>query len=536
MKKPSAKFIKITAAVLSLLTVLGLGAWALEALSDDTFRFSTPIYIEPNSNTDGVIKNKNDYEAYIIDIPENGALSISLEHDNFAETLKDGWVITLYKISENDGKRTYDEVTYFKSFWSDVTSTWGETGVARGEYLILVEPGEFMLDVNFTLVLRYVKTDSFECEFNDTKETATVIDRTKSVFGSSSQRRESNDIDWFKLILKEDGNINLTFTHEDKSLPVVAWIVTMEQEDGTVLCDFSSKLSEPSVSSGIISLKAGVYYVRVDSQVVYGNTYCLDVTMNEGAVGEYEPNDSPEEATALATGAAVSGSLSTRLLGLDKDYYAFSIEADGYIDITFKHEPDTEKDYVGWNIRLLMKNEDGSYTELIKKLSYWNDSERLISGIGLAKGEYYILIDADSANYNSAPYELKVDFTAHDSYEKEPNDNHKSGNPILFNRYYYGKLITKDVYFDNDYYSFSIDEPRNICVQLHHATASESSVAWTVSILNDIGETVASVMSSKSEDAVSTGVVSLDEVGKYYIHIETGMVESEDEYSFIIIS
>lgn len=535
MKKPSAKIIKIIAGALCAVLVLGIGAWALEALSDDTFRFDTPTYISPNSKTEGVINSKDDYEAYIVDIPENGALSISLDHDNFAETLKDGWIITLYKISETKDGRNYDEVTYFKSFWSDVTSSWGETGVGKGEYLILVEPGEFMLDVSFTLVLRFVKTGSFEREFNDTKETATVIEGSKEIFGSSSQRRESNDVDWFKLILKENGFINITFTHEDKSLPVVAWLVTMEDESGTVLCDFSSKLSETSVSSGDISLKAGTYYVRVDSQVVYGNTYGLNVVMSEGGEGEYEPNDSPEEATLLEMGETVNACLSPRLLGLDKDYYKITLPSDGYIDISFSHAPE-DRDYAGWNIRLLKKEKDGTYTELVKKLSYWSDSERTVSGIGLTGGEYYILIDADSTNYNSASYKLSWSFTPHDSYEKEPNDTHTEANEVELNRYYYGKLITKDVYFDNDYFVFTVNKPQNVCVQLHHTTEAVSSVAWTISILNDIGETVASVMSSKSEDAVSTGVVALDEAGKYYIHIETGMVESEEEYSFIIIS
>ena len=160
MKKPSSRFIKTVAVLLAVFAVFSCAVWAFESLTDDIFKFNTPTYIKPNSKTDGIIKNKNDYEAYIFEVPENGVLSVSLDHDNFADTLKDGWIITLYKISKVDGKEQYDEITYFKSFWSDVTASWGETGVAPGEYLILVEPGEFILDVNFTLVLRYVKTNS----------------------------------------------------------------------------------------------------------------------------------------------------------------------------------------------------------------------------------------------------------------------------------------------------------------------------------------------------------------------------------------
>ena len=47
---------------------------------------------------------------------------------------------------------------------------------------------------------------------------------------------------------------------------------------------------------------------------------------------------------------------------------------------------------------------------------------------------------------------------------------------------------------------------------------------------------IASVMSSKSDDVVSTGVVELENAGKYYVLVETGLVESEEEYNFIIIT
>lgn len=535
MKKPSSRFIKTVAVLLAVFAVFSCAVWAFESLTDDIFKFNTPTYIKPNSKTDGIIKNKNDYEAYIFEVPENGVLSVSLDHDNFADTLKDGWIITLYKISKVDGKEQYDEITYFKSFWSDVTASWGETGVAPGEYLIFVEPGEFILDVNFTLVLRYVKTNAYESEFNDTKETAMPVESSCEIFGSSSQRKNSNDIDWFKLTLKHDGFVNITFSHEDKSLPVVAWLVTLTSEDGTVLSDFSSKLSEPAVTSGDVSLKAGVYYVCVESQVVYGNTYSLKFDMGSVSGGEYEPNDSPEEATLIDENEYITGALAPRLLGLDKDYYKINVPKDGAVDISFKHSA-SQEDYAGWNVRLLKKESDGSYSEIVRKISHWNEEEFKITGIGLGAGEYYIAIDADSMKYNSAQYNLKWTFTPHSTYEKELNNTRDTANPVTFNTNWYGKLITKDVDFDNDYFSFETTEPKNVCVQLRHGVGSDSSVAWTVSIISESGEVIASVMSSKSDDVVSTGVVELENAGKYYVLVETGLVESEEEYNFIIIT
>ncbi|MCQ2478904.1 MAG: hypothetical protein MJ091_06870, partial [Clostridia bacterium] len=119
MKKPSKKYLKYIAAVLIVSTVLSLCAVAVIKVNDDTFRFNTPTYISLNSKIDGTIKNKDDYEAYIVEVTEPGALSISLDHDNYAETIKDGWRITLYKIGEaQNGEKTYDELVYFNSFWA----------------------------------------------------------------------------------------------------------------------------------------------------------------------------------------------------------------------------------------------------------------------------------------------------------------------------------------------------------------------------------------------------------------------------------
>ena len=194
------------------------------------------------------------------------------------------------------------------------------------------------------------------------------------------------------------------------------------------------------------------------------------------------------------------------------------------------------EDYAGWNVRLLKKESDGSYSEIVRKISHWNEEELKITGIGLSAGEYYIAIDADSMKYNSAQYNLKWTFTPHSTYEKELNNTRDTANPVTFNTYWYGKLITKDVDFDNDYFSFETTGPKNVCVQLRHGVGSDSSVAWTVSIISESGEVIASVMSSKSDDVVSTGVVELENAGKYYVLVETGLVESEEEYNFIIIT
>ena len=533
MKKPSKKYLKYIAAVLIVSTVLSLCAVAVIKVNDDTFRFNTPTYISLNSKIDGTIKNKDDYEAYIVEVTEPGALSISLDHDNYAETIKDGWRITLYKIGEaQNGEKTYDELVYFNSFWADTTSSWGETGVDAGEYCIMVEPGDYILDVNFTLIVRFSETEKYEREFNDTRETSLEIKESMAFYGSSSQRTEGNDVDYYKLVLKENGYVNVMFTHNDLSLPTVAWIVTLENEEGANIFDFTSKLSEPILSSGNVSLRAGVYYLRVEPQVASGETYSIKFETGEDDNGEFELNDTPETASVLDEEDPITGNLSPKVLGLDKDYYKISLEADGYIDIIFRHIK-TDEDKIGWNIRLFKKDGDGYY-EIIKKTSAWNDGGVKIEKIGLAAGEYFICIDGDGVKYNSDDYTIIWSFTKQNNFEKEPNNVPRRANEIELSQRYYGKLITKDVDFDNDYYKFTVDKPCNICVELEHEICGDSSVAWTVSVSDEDDDNIISKMSSKDDDRIITGVIELKVPGTYYVHIETGMVESEADYSFIV--
>lgn len=531
MNKRRLKIISVTAVVLLIATVLGVVGMSL-VVEDSLFNTNTPMRITCNSTVIGTLDNKEDYEAFIFEVKKPGALSVRLDHDNLLDTVKCGYVITLYKIIEGESN-IYQEITYFESFWSDTTSSWGETGVSAGTYCVVVEPGVDFLFGDFTLVTSFTDTNTFEQEPNNTKETANTVNVGAAFYASSSQLKEGTDTDWFSFELPYDSCVNLSFIHDDLTFPTSGWNIKILSEDESIVCDFTSLLTETLLKTGTIGLRAGKYYVKVESQTVVADTYSVLVAADKANNHEFELNDTPETATTLPQNIAISGSLADRLLSLDKDYYKISVPADGYIDVYFNH-PEIEGDKNGWNIKVLMKEEDSSYYQVVKKISMWKNKSLSVSNLGLAAGDYYILIDADSVSYNSASYSISWSFTERANFEKEPNSIIRRAKDIDFNETYYGAIISSDVTFDEDFYRFEVTGETAVSLELGHDKVEDNSVTWIASIVDEDGYEVSAVESSLNDGLVTTGTVTLPE-GVYYVKIETGMYGSEAPYYFRLV-
>ena len=209
MNKRKVKII-VVAVVAAVLTAVLCGIGVANNVADGMFNANTPTKITKNSTVIGTIESKDDYEAYIFDIDKAGALSVRLDHDDMLDSVKCGYKVTLYKIIEGE-TREYKELTYFESFWNDVTSGWGETGVSPGTYLVVVDPGTDVLYGEFTLVTTFTASSTFEKEVNDTKETANSLGVGKALYGSSSKRSDGYDNDWFVFELLRDSCINISF-------------------------------------------------------------------------------------------------------------------------------------------------------------------------------------------------------------------------------------------------------------------------------------------------------------------------------------
>ena len=212
MNKRRVKII-VVAIVAVVITAVLCAVGMANNVTDGMFNMNTPTKITKNSTVIGTLESRDDYEAYIFDIEQSGALSVRLDHADMLDSVKCGYRVTLYKVVEGE-TREYKEISYFDSFWNDVTASWGETGVSPGTYLVVVDPGTDILYGEFTLVTTFTASSTFENELNDSKETANALGVGKALYASSSQRTDGYDDDWFVFELLQDSCINISF---DKS-------------------------------------------------------------------------------------------------------------------------------------------------------------------------------------------------------------------------------------------------------------------------------------------------------------------------------
>ncbi len=542
IKKRTLIIIVTVAVLISLLATV----CAIE-VKDSLFYMNTPTFIntKTSENTNGFnitvkgeLKTKEDYEAYIFTLEENGALSLSFNHQSVQESMLDGWRVTLYYIENpDDDWYEYNELTYFDAFWADVTSTWGETGVEAGTYCVVVEPGQLFLAGDFDLTVSFTPTESFEKEFNDTKETATNLRLNRVIYGSSSQRQGDADLDYYKFEITNDGYIDMIFSHDNSQLPQVGWVVRLFTENDYEIASFASKYQDPELKTGKINLHPGVYYILVETQVQDGMTYRLKIETGLSETTEFEINDTPEQAEIFKENSVVSGMLAPKVMGLDKDYFKITLTEKSYLTVNFTHEFDEkegDEDYNGWNVRLLRPEKDGTYTEIVKRISKWNDEGVNITGMGLPAGDYYILVDADSMRYTSVPYSLTYTCQTDLLFESESNNTKETANEVDTLKDYYGTLISTDMNFDRDYYKFTVEKDRNIAFHFYHDYTNENDLAWVATIIDENGNEISKLESAKNEYQVTTGVIELKK-GTYYILIENDLYSSEDTYWFRIV-
>ncbi len=534
MTKRKARVISAILIASILLTAFVLGGIAITA-ENALFKNNTPTYITVGSDITGAVTSKEDYESYIFEIDKNGAFYYGLEHENFMDSGKSGWIVTLYKLLDipDTDEKEFKEISTQTSFWSDVTSDWKKIGVTPGTYCIMVTPGLYFLESEYTLKTSFEDSDNYEKEPNDTIETASPIGVGYGKYGLSSARGEGTDIDWYSFDITRDSCVNISFTHPDGTFPTVGWTVTLLNDAGDKISQFTSRLTDLILKTGVIGLKEGRYYVSVEAQSDSADEYTLLVGAEKATNFEFEINDSPEEAIHLPQNVGISGSLADRLLSLDKDYYKFTVSGEGYTDITFTH-PLQDGNKNGWNVRVLKVLPDGELQQIVRKVSKWNVEELKIDNLGLPAGEYYLLIDGDSVSYNSSTYTVKWNFTEKANFEREPNSDILNCQTVEYGEKYYGALVSSDVTYDEDYYRFHLNDTKTVCLIFEHDILQDSGIYWTISIIDDKGDVVVEKGSALNQSITSTGVIELP-AGTYFVKIETGMYGSEIPYEFELV-
>ena len=349
---------------------------------------------ELNSYVSGNLSSSSDADFYKFTVDESGYVNF-----DFETKAEDGeWIFELFETPESNF--SFYKKTFKAGDESNITA---DLGLDKGEYYIKIRNSVWRGN-DYKLNLNFVKNDKWESEFNNDFDTADEILPNSSISGCLMA---SNDKDYYKFTLEDDGYINLDFI--SKAVGNAVAYYTMELMDSTekhtVIYTVQIWGDSELVESGNIGLAKGTYFVRVKPNSTFKENYSVKLSYEESQNWEQEYNNTKDTANFFAMNSTKKGNLKK---SPDTDYYKFEMTEDGTIFIDFERPMDgTTTTY--WVVGII--DEKGTYVQRY----YMKGNESLTSteGLALAKGNYYMHIQASS--FNSSDYKI----TLRDSDYKE---------------------------------------------------------------------------------------------------------------------
>ncbi len=489
------------------------------------------------SDTVGALSSADSVNVYTFSVEARAMFRYSIIHDELTGVA--GWTVSLYQeylINGTGDERAYRLINVLNTESSSTRDTSPELGLTGGSYRLVVTKGMAFSDSAYKISVELVDGGGYETECNDNIYRYTEIYNSSPLKGSASYFTDRQDEDFYMFRMYSDGFAELKFEHpavSDKT--TVCWQVIFFAEDGTKLYSVNSLFTDTLLKSGPIGLDAGNYFVLVRNRVYTDITYTLTLNRTGGLGYENEMNDSPETANDISFGETVTGVVSSKINGLDRDYFRVTVHENGRLFTEFAHDPSAEDtDKNGWNIRLL--SEDG--TVLYQMISAWGDDVISASPVGLGQGTYYILIDSESLYLNSQRYYLTVDFDTGDSFESEPNDTFALADTLKKDSPVTGQLAERGTDYDFDCYTFTVEDSCDVTVAFFHELLDYSRNIFTFTLYDENGTAVAYETAEEGRAAVNVPS-DIDTVeacykalpaGKYYIRVATGLFFDKIEY------
>lgn len=212
---------------------------------------------------------------------------------------------------------------------------------------------------------------------------------------------------------------------------------------------------------------------------------------------------------SFATAKTISLNTTTACMGNSRSvYYKFTINEPGYIQITIEHEYD--------GAYLYCKLYDDPQKSHIQFLV--SDKESIIAKgnkIGFDKGTYYLGIEP-GPNYNDLEFNLTVNFTPADDWERERNDNVVTANALKIGKTLYGTID----YYERDYFKFEIPSDGMYQLSMAHKYSEGTSygINATIETYDGTEEKKVDTMSCYNDYGQTSQTFSLS-AGTYYLRL-----------------
>lgn len=333
---------------------------------------------------------------YQFTIPQDGVIQITFSHELYESSVP-GWTISLYDMSQSPNS--------FYNFQSTdgytETATSVQIGLRKGTYQICVSTRGADEDTQFSMMVGYAASGSWEKEINDGWLQASSINPNQVYYGSL---HGSKDEDTYIFHATADGVFQFLFEHPLYEGEDTAWELELYNHKQEKIYNFeASNGYTMSKSSAQIGLPAGTYYIKIKNY--RGNCWNLTYTMNAMFQPSYNWEKELNEGWLSATPSAINtnicgSSASTK----DIDYYSFYNDESRLVNIVFEH-PLYEGYEHAWDITLYDQNQ----REILDMQSSGPMIGRTNSAdVYLAKGTYYVKVEVFSSfYYEDFTYTLK---------------------------------------------------------------------------------------------------------------------------------
>lgn len=312
----------------------------------------------------------------------------------------------------------------------------------------------------------------------------------------------------YNFDLSAPGKVNITFNHPNISNTSSCWkIKIINQSEETLLEMYSSGI-ETTKTSGDVGLPAGHYYLQIEKWNSDADSVTCNFKVNHTTASnwESESNDGYGTADNIMLNTDYHGA---NQFSSDKDFYRFSLDAAGKININFVH-PVLSNNNSYW--RLCVYNTQAE--ELLSLYIRGTEEHVTTAELGLAAGNYYFLVE--TSYFNSSTYTFKVDYVQSDAWKRERNDGYDTADLITTGKSYFG-AFQRDT--DEDYYKFILNEKKDIEINFRHPTLDSGSVYWYVDLYNATAQKIVSSCVTGVDTNTTGPMVSLN-AGTYYVVIK----------------
>lgn len=486
---------------------------------------SASIALKPGKDALNSLSSAKDRIEYAFSLSSRGVLHYSLSAEAGGSADFKVSLLQQYYVNGVDGKTALRLLNVLNVVAEEGSGVSPNIGLMPGSYVLRVESGEQYKNVVFRLRTDFTAGTDYEIEYNDTMTRYTEIYAGVPMKGSASFYGADRDTDWYLLRLYTPASVNLVFMHGTTDRPTAAFKVCLFTSEGLELYGGSALLNAAELVSGRIGLPAGNYFISVQSRVYSAEDYTLTVQQGS-APSESEPNDSVYQATALTAAQPLCGALVARTGNADKDYYAFTLDAPGYVNVWLKNDESAEgsSSYVR---RLMVL--DGAGHILFSELQANGGAEIRSPGIGLPAGKYYLCVNNDNLYLNNETYQVGFKFTPSEKWEREYNGERSAATPIAAGVAVSGTLTDAESDFDTDWFTFTVKDNCKVKLKLKHSVKSGENDIFNVSLYNADGKHVGKTIVSKENTETVSRSFSVAP-GTYYVKVTAGKYNSSIRY------